>query len=61
MKGALPKTSPLHHSPISSRSSSATMATMIIRALQPKMLDRIDEDVSGKIDKINKIRLGGPP
>ena len=37
------------------------MATMIIRALQPKMLGRIDEDVSGKIDKINKMRLGGPP
>jgi len=34
---------------------------MIIRALQPKRLDRIDEDISGKIDKINKKRLGGPP
>jgi hypothetical protein len=38
MKGALPKTSPLHHSPISSRRSSAAMATMIIRALKPNML-----------------------
>jgi hypothetical protein len=37
------------------------MATMIIRALQPKRLGRIDEDVNGKINKINKIRLGGPP
>jgi hypothetical protein len=37
------------------------MATMIIRALQPKRLGRIDEDVSGKINKINKMRLGGPP
>jgi hypothetical protein len=34
------------------------MATMIIRALQPKRLGRIDEDVSGEI---NKMRLGGPP
>ena len=37
------------------------MATMIIRALQPKMLGRIDEDISGEINKINKMRLGGPP
>ena len=37
------------------------MATMIIRALQPNMLGCSDEDVSGKIDKINKMRLGGPP
>ena len=37
------------------------MATMIIRALQPKRLGRIDEDVSGKINKMNKMSLGGPP
>jgi hypothetical protein len=37
------------------------MATMIIRALQPKSLGRIDEDVSGKMSKINKMRLGSPP
>ena len=37
------------------------MATMIIRALQPKTLGRIDEDVSGEINKINKMSSGGPP
>jgi hypothetical protein len=37
------------------------MATMIIRALQPKRLGRIDENVRGEIDKINKMRLRGPP
>ena len=37
------------------------MATMIIRALQPKRLGRIDEDVSGEVNKINKISSGGPP
>jgi hypothetical protein len=37
------------------------MATIIIRALQPKRLGWIDEDVSGEINKINKMRLGGPP
>ena len=37
------------------------MAAMIIRALQPKRLGQIDEDVSGKMEKINKMRLGGPP
>ena len=40
---------------------SATLATMIIRALQPKRLGRIDEDVIGEINKINKMSLGGPP
>jgi hypothetical protein len=61
MKGALPKTSPLHRSRISSRGGSATMAAMIIRALQPKRLGRIDEDVSGKINKMNKMSSGSPP
>jgi hypothetical protein len=37
------------------------MDTMIIRALQSKRLGRIDEDVSGEINKINKMRLGSPP
>jgi hypothetical protein len=37
------------------------MATMIIRALQPKRLGQIDEDVSGETNKINKMSLGGPP
>ena len=37
------------------------MATMIIRALQPKRVGWSDEDVSGEIDKINKMSLGGPP
>ena len=37
------------------------MATMIIRALQPKRLGRIDEDVSGKMSKISKMSSGGPP
>jgi hypothetical protein len=37
------------------------MATMIIRALQPKRLGGIDEDASGEINKINKMSLGGPP
>jgi hypothetical protein len=32
------------------------MATMIIRALQPKWLGRFDQDVSGEISKISKIR-----
>jgi hypothetical protein len=32
------------------------MATMIIRALQPKRSGQIDEDVSGEISKINKMR-----
>jgi hypothetical protein len=37
------------------------MATMCIRALQPRRLARIDEDVSGEINKIDKKRLGGRP
>jgi hypothetical protein len=37
------------------------MATMINRALQPKRFGRIDEDVSGEMNKINKMRLGGSP
>ena len=37
------------------------MATMIIRALQPKRLGCIDEDLSGEVNKINKMSLGGPP
>ena len=37
------------------------MATMIIRVLRPNMLGCSDEDVSGKMEKINKMRLGGPP
>jgi hypothetical protein len=37
------------------------MAAMIIRALQPKRLGRIDEDVSGKINKMNKMSSGSPP
>ena len=61
MKGARLRKSPLHRSRISSRGGSATMATMIIRALQPKRLGRIDEDVSGEINKINKMSSGGPP
>jgi hypothetical protein len=37
------------------------MATMIIRTLQPKRLGWIDEDISGEINKINKMSSGGPP
>jgi hypothetical protein len=37
------------------------MATMIIRALQSKKLGWIDEEVSGEINKIDEMGLGGTP